>query len=233
MGFFKRRAKETDGTANAGGEQTPVDGWLYGECRNQIADLVYRLDESPSIRKKRVIQFIASGPNEGTTSIACAYAEAVARILTRHVLLLTSTRGPAAAPNAATAPATSLDTRIAALLNAARSPAGASFQAVSLPLDDTMIRDIAGGRAEGGFWQALHARYDEIVVDSPSLSVSSIGRLVAMHADAVVVVLEAEQTREPVARKLIDDLRAVRANVVGTIFNKRKFYVPESIYDRL
>ena len=43
-------------------------------------------------------------------------------------------------------------------------------------------------------------------------------------------MLEGGKTRATVARALVDDLRSVRANVLGSVLNKRRFYVPQRIY---
>jgi protein-tyrosine kinase len=79
-------------------------------------------------------------------------------------------------------------------------------------------------------WADLRSRFDSIVLDLPATSVSRIGLVCATQCDGVVVVLEAEKTRAPVVENLINSLRAVGANMLGTVFNKRRYYLPQRIY---
>ena len=46
----------------------------------------------------------------------------------------------------------------------------------------------------------------------------------------VVLVVEAEATRIPVVEALRDKMLSHGANVVGVVFNKRRFYIPKRIY---
>jgi len=72
--------------------------------------------------------------------------------------------------------------------------------------------------------------YDLVVVDGasgadqPDLSVS------AAAFDGVILVLECEGTRWEVAQHYETRLSAASATVVGTVMNKRKFYIPKSLY---
>ena len=231
MGLLKRQSKKAlEVDVRAGGANLPGD-WLYQDNRGQISDLLYRIDEILGRKKSRIVQFISSGAREGTSSVAHAYASASADVYKRNVLLLTNSGIPsAAAPDAAQNTAATPSSQ--RLLNAVRS-LSAHLSAAELPLDDEFARQLALNSAENSLWSSLHNHFDEIVVDSPALSKSLLGRLIAAQADAVIVVVEAEKAREPVVRKLVEDLHSVRANVIGTVLNKRKFYVPASIYERL
>ncbi len=72
--------------------------------------------------------------------------------------------------------------------------------------------------------------YDLVVVDGasgadqPDLSVS------AAAFDGVILVIECEGTRWEVAQHYETRLYAASASVVGTVMNKRKFYIPKSLY---
>jgi len=72
-----------------------------------------------------------------------------------------------------------------------------------------------------------------VVIDSPPLSASAAGLAFCRRADGVVLVLEAERTRGPVAEKAKEQIQKNGGNILGVVFNKRKFYIPKSIYKRL
>ncbi|MBE0604271.1 MAG: chromosome partitioning protein, partial [Deltaproteobacteria bacterium] len=82
-------------------------------------------------------------------------------------------------------------------------------------------------------WGYLKSRVDLVVVDSAPASNSADGVSLARTADGVVLVLEAEGTRRPVAANLLDAVRKAGGNVLGVVFNKRRYYIPDSIYRKL
>jgi Mrp family chromosome partitioning ATPase len=51
--------------------------------------------------------------------------------------------------------------------------------------------------------------------------------------DAVILVIEAEKTRWEVARKAKEELEKAGATILGAVLNKRKYYIPRSIYRRM
>lgn len=79
-------------------------------------------------------------------------------------------------------------------------------------------------------WDRLREDFDLVVLDMPSTDVSRAAFNVAPVADGVVVVVEAERARAPVVTDLIEKLRAVRGNVMGTVLNKRRYHLPQLLY---
>jgi Mrp family chromosome partitioning ATPase len=53
------------------------------------------------------------------------------------------------------------------------------------------------------------------------------------YVDGVVLVLEAEKTRKPVAENLKNRILENGGNLLGMVFNNRRFHIPESVYKRL
>jgi len=72
-----------------------------------------------------------------------------------------------------------------------------------------------------------------IIADAPPLKESFEGVAFSAHADATVMVVEAERTRAPVAQDLSDRLKDMGAQLVGFVFNKRRYYVPDYLYREL
>jgi Mrp family chromosome partitioning ATPase len=86
---------------------------------------------------------------------------------------------------------------------------------------------------ERKFWQDAKKEFLLTVVDSPALSDSPDGIVVSQYMDSVIMVVEAETTRMPVAENLKSNLLGQGANITGFIFNKRQFYIPKQIYRML
>jgi protein-tyrosine kinase len=82
-------------------------------------------------------------------------------------------------------------------------------------------------------WQKLKERFDLILVDSPAAAVSPDGAAISRHVDGVVLVVEAEKTRWPVAENAKDTIEKNGGKILGVAFNKRRYYIPEFIYRRL
>lgn len=95
----------------------------------------------------------------------------------------------------------------------------------------------AGERAAEDRWpKALeNARkaFDVVVIASPALARSSAGIELASLADMTLVVVEADVTRVPSARRLIERLGAAGGTVAGAVLNKRRFHIPRTIYSWL
>jgi len=82
-------------------------------------------------------------------------------------------------------------------------------------------------------WKKLKERFDLILVDSPAATVSPNGIAISRNVDGVVLVLEAEKTRWPVAESVKDKITNNGGKILGVVFNKRRYYIPEFIYKNL
>ena len=185
-----------------------------------IEDLVTRVEARLPGGTARLIGFIASAAGEGNSTLARAYASTSAARPQRRVLLLKAGDGKGAGVMQALADDQPLDALVK------RLPTGAFVAGLGSDADGALWALVA--RAD--LWQALRERFDDIVVDLPSPAESRLGLAIAPHCDGVVVVLEAEKTRVPVVSNLLASLQAVRANVLGTVLNKRRFHLPERVY---
>jgi hypothetical protein len=77
---------------------------------------------------------------------------------------------------------------------------------------------------------ALRERFELVIIGGDDILAGGYSSAFLHHADATILVTEAERTRAPVAKKL---KRAVKDNggrVIGAILNNRKYHIPEWIY---
>jgi len=72
-----------------------------------------------------------------------------------------------------------------------------------------------------------------IVINAPPIGLYSDATLLGQVANGVVLVLEAHSTRRSAARKAKLALEAAGVQVLGTVFNNRKFPIPEVLYRML
>ncbi len=62
--------------------------------------------------------------------------------------------------------------------------------------------------------------FDYVLIDSPPTELVSDPMIIATQADAVMLVLNSEETSKASMHRSVHDLEAVGANVVGTVINK-------------
>jgi capsular exopolysaccharide synthesis family protein len=79
----------------------------------------------------------------------------------------------------------------------------------------------------------LRLTFDYILIDSPPLNEFPEGTTLGRLSDGVVLILEANATRRETASKAVDNLRAAQVPILGAIFNKRTFPIPQALYSRL
>ncbi len=83
------------------------------------------------------------------------------------------------------------------------------------------------------FWKKLRERFDLILIDSPPASLSGDGLALSAKVDGIVLVVEAEKTRWPVAVSVKDRINRSGGKILGIVLNKRRLYIPEWVYKRL
>ena len=79
----------------------------------------------------------------------------------------------------------------------------------------------------------LRERVDLILIDCAPFTSSPDSVALSRKADGVVLVVEAESTRWPVAANLHQQITNAGGRVIGVVFNKRQYHIPKSIYPLL
>jgi Mrp family chromosome partitioning ATPase len=207
-------------------------GWLFDHSRGQILHMLQAINARVT-RPARTVVFLAPGSAAGTTSFAWAYARAAGEVLAQRVLVLDascSTRTKSVTPETPV-----VEDALVAGPFAAVTPAKPTAHIFTSRLisEDAYGQDVLSTVTSAAFWRQIREPFDEVVIDCAAASRSPLGLAMAPLADAVVLVVEADRTRAPVAEKLLRELRALNANVVGAVLNRRRYYVPARIYDRL
>jgi hypothetical protein len=168
---------------------------------------------------RRSIQFIASRHGEGTSSVAREFAFTAATRFARRVVLFEFTDESRPHPEDATdSPVRVGDT---------------TLYVAPLPHELIASSNPANRDESQQLWQRLGEEYELIVIDSPPATRSSRGLALTGQVDGVVLVLEAETTRWPVAAHVKESIVRSGGRVLGVVFNKRRHYIPAFIYNWL
>lgn len=82
-------------------------------------------------------------------------------------------------------------------------------------------------------WKNLKQQFDFIFIDSAPASICLTGLPVFKNVDGIVLVVEAENTRWQVVENIKENILKNGGNVIGTVLNKRKYHIPDFIYKKL
>lgn len=178
----------------------------------------------------------SSHVGEGKTTSAISLAYAVSRFAHMNVLLID---GNATAPElhrvfgTDVAPGLSDIVLYEASVDELIRPTG-MVNVSLLPFGNDISSSLALYRSSAfkSTMQALKSRFDLLILDGPSLLESSDATLVARHLDGVLLVLACEETTWAVAQHVQDKVESVGAKLIGTVLNRRKYYVPAGLYGR-
>ena len=79
----------------------------------------------------------------------------------------------------------------------------------------------------------LRQRFEMIIVDAPAPTNSPDMLALTAKVDGVVLVIQADQTRFHQAKRTKELIEANGGKLIGLVFNKRRFFIPDWIYRRL
>ena len=83
------------------------------------------------------------------------------------------------------------------------------------------------------FLKKVRESFDYIILDAPPVPRFPECRVLCTKADGVILVLEAGNVRRHVALRAKRTLEEAGARLLGVVLNRRKYYIPEWIYNRL
>lgn len=182
---------------------------------------------------RKLILFIGSQPGEGTSTLAREFATLAAVHLNKKVLLFDADRQ---APNqkyhyGITDQIGWQDAEMSGDIQDVICQIGNSRLYLCPSSNNVSISpEIFDSRIITATLSKLRERFDLVVIDSPPPVQAPDGLALAPHVDGVILVVEAENTRWKVSENSKNRLLAVHANILGMVFNKRRYYVPNFFY---
>jgi receptor protein-tyrosine kinase len=79
--------------------------------------------------------------------------------------------------------------------------------------------EVLGSRRFAQFLRLARGKFDYVLMDSSPLGLVSDPVILALQADGVLLVFDAQNTRKRAVTQSISSLEAVRANILGTVMN--------------
>ena len=216
----------------------PPRQWGDGGRRDQWQHLAHELFLRRSPATDRAIGLASATAGEGTSHVASHVAAELARATGRPTLLLEANLyRPSLAERLAVEPDPGLRHLLLDRtfpLEACVRPSGTDWLSL-LPAGSPP--EGFGGTPDWGrlaeIFDALRAQFGGIVADLPPVNQSSDSVLIGPWLDGVALVVEADLCSREVIQNAASRLQRANPNLLGTILNKRKFFVPAPIYRRL
>jgi capsular exopolysaccharide synthesis family protein len=197
-----------------------------GRIAEAIAELRHEIDRRAAAESPRVILLAASLPGEGTSVIASNLALQFARLGRRVLLVDADLRHAGLSRELAVDGHAGLAEVLAcgvpaqrAMLRDARSGLHFMPAAAVLPTEARPTELLAGPRLAECLAD-LRACFDVIVVDAPPLLPVVDARLLADHADQIVLVMRWRHTPRELARRALALLGDNRDRLVGVVLNQ-------------
>jgi Mrp family chromosome partitioning ATPase len=218
-------------------EPARVEAAVALSLETEMLGLYRALDNVFPDLNHKVILFLGAKGGEGTSTVVSSLARVVAERLERKVAVLdTDTLHPTQHRLFGVSPVVGWD----AVLRGTEPVDKALYKTNGnglcvIPVSSAMagtvqVIDMLGME---GFFGALRERFDLVFIDCAPATASPDSIALSHKADGVVLVIEAESTRWPVAETVCQQVTKAGGKVIGIVFNKRRYYIPEFIYQRL
>jgi len=187
----------------------------------------------------RILLLTAANTGTGTSTSAMALAAQLAQMSSGRVLLVDASLSPR---NLSQQLSLHKERGFSDLLLNTLSPPllqDCVVQVSSLPFDVLPIGRL-GRNAERlnpeqlrHLFRHLAAQYRFVVIDADAVYSTSDTLVMSAQVDGVVLVVRGEDTRWEVAQAARQRLAQAGAKVVGSVFNRRKYYMPKWLYNNL
>jgi capsular exopolysaccharide synthesis family protein len=187
--------------------------------------------------ESRVVMFASAVAREGTSTVAREFATVLAGRQEAETLLVDAnlrapslhevfrtTRDPGLSDHVLGDVPLSECLRETGELHLSLLPAGRPVIAPPRVFGDSRIR---------GMLSELRRRFAYITIDASPLIGSPEGGQVSRLADCVVLVIRFGHTRRQLPERALELLEDAGAEVLGTVLNRRRFYIPRFVYERL
>lgn len=203
----------------------------HRDFENEMIALYQSIESRLPDLDKKVLLFLSAKEGEGTSTIVREFARIAARKMGKTVFVLDSGHDSHQQCIFLHIIPESEQGGTVTGRTASRNEMDLEMCPMDMSVDQHPVNFYSSNIVD--FWDSLRQKYDLILVDSSSASRSPDGIEISRGVDGVILVVEAEKTRWQIVENLKEKIESSGGNILGMVFNKRRFYIPESIYQRL
>ena len=199
---------------------------------SQLGSLVQALAANP--KRPRIIALVSPGRREGTTSCTVSLGRYLAGRRGRVLMVDANAHDPALHQMSGVEQAGGMQEVFEGDLS------------LELAIKPTSVSGLfvmtSGGTLADGQVQPALLRdrifnsacdYDFVLVDCPAVNVYEGSASIAAICEGVILVVEGGRTLRQSAKAAKQLLVRASCNVLGVFINKRRYYIPQFLYDRL
>jgi Mrp family chromosome partitioning ATPase len=192
----------------------------------EMLELLSALHTRMPKQSRWTLGIISTAPGEGVSSIARGLARVAARNPETKVLIC-DVQGGASQRGSRDEGSPSVMVETVAWLPGEQVAVGSLGEPAWI---DAMAVDASSARSVVG---SLSATFQLVILELPPASVSITGPALTRVVDGVLIVVEAERTRRRTLQATRKAIEKHGGNIVGLVLNKRRFHIPNFIYNRL
>ena len=183
----------------------------------------------------RMIEVISAQPGEGVSTIVHFLAEAAASVANARVLICDATARPdnfryLAAPSTSACCLREITSEKPDLSKAVQRVPSSGFSLTHVAKQGTEGEAAMNIDRLDSALMLLRQKFDLILIDAGATSQGPLGLAMAKKADRVLLVIEADRTRTPVAAAALRAIEVSGGHLLGAVLNKRRFRIPRLIY---
>jgi len=234
---LKAAQQEHEQRGGAKGGSIPSSTGSAQALREKMLAVYQAIHTIPTPGKAGVVAFMGSRPGEGASTLVRAFSRFVSEEMGKRVLLLDADHGFGGHDSAfgvrlettceeAAAEGSSAEQALLAV-------GGETLKIGCLAGPGTSLPALTASPVFRDIFAHLRGSSDFIFLDTPPVQESSDALLLMPEIDGVVMIVEAEKTRWQVARSVRTKLEKQGGTVLGVVLNKRRHYIPQSIYKLL
>ncbi len=99
--------------------------------------------------------------------------------------------------------------------------------------DPDLVQPLFGSERMRVFLKEVSAAYDYVIVDSSAILDAPETPILGSGVDGVVMVVLAARTKREVVRRAMVMVEKLDGAFIGTVLNRKQYYIPEFIYRRV
>lgn len=233
---FRDFDKDYQVPMNSPGVSTPAQNWIQPELEwyENIKTRLFTRYPEESIKS---IMFTGIADVSGTTTTAISFAKALAMYDQVKVLLIDANLRTPYLKNVF---GIKHNNGLADLL-AGKNPKafkilkiGQSYLCVLASGEDLLrpVNLFESWRFDK-FLKKMRNFFDFVIIDAAPLATFPESRILSEKVDGVILVIQSGKIRRQVALRAKQELEESGAKVLGVVLNRRKYHIPEWLYERL
>jgi protein-tyrosine kinase len=234
----RERKVPVPGTPRAGGERVLLRG-MDENFRRSLLNLKNAIDSAMKDKESRVIMFTSAVRGEGKTTMVASLARILALGESDKILVVDCS---VRSPELHRLFGVGNDRGILEYL-AGTAQLGDIVQPVDRGILDLvtagtsgnidLIQPLFNSDRFGALLREAATKYDYVLVDSSAILEAPETPIIGARVDGIVMVVHAAKTRREVIKRAMLMVEKLDGTFIGTVLNRKKYYIPEFIYRRV